>query len=70
MIKTKVALLEGQLFSNQSELFEYFLNCSDRLDKSRPSTLATALNFLLSEHAPHTCIKCVPVTNTLRPVKK
>jgi len=25
MIKTKVAFLEGQLFSNQSELFEYFL---------------------------------------------
>jgi len=29
MIKTKVAVLEGQLFSNQSELFEFFLNCSD-----------------------------------------
>jgi len=33
MIKTKVAFLEDRLFSNQSELFEYFLNCSDWLDK-------------------------------------
>jgi len=36
MIKTKVAFLESRLFSSQSELFEYFLNCSDWLDKSRP----------------------------------
>jgi len=41
MIKTKVAFLEGRLFSNQSELFEYFLNCSDWLDKSRTSTKTT-----------------------------
>jgi len=41
MIKTKVAFLEGRLFSSQSELFEYFLNCSDWLDKSRPSKKAT-----------------------------
>jgi len=27
MIKTKVAFLEGRLFSSQSELFKYFLNC-------------------------------------------
>jgi len=26
MIKTKVAFLEGWLYCNQSELFEYFLN--------------------------------------------
>jgi len=37
MTKTKVAFLEGRLFSSQSELFELFLNCSDWLDKSRPS---------------------------------
>jgi len=37
MIKTKVAFLEGWLFASQSELFENFLNCSDWLDKSRPS---------------------------------
>jgi len=41
IIKTKVAFLEGWLFSNQSEIFEYFLNCYDWLDKSRPSTKAT-----------------------------
>jgi len=35
MIKTKVAVLEDRLFSSQSELFEYFLNFSDWLDKSR-----------------------------------
>jgi len=40
MIKTKVAFLEGRLFSSQSELFENFLNCSDWLDKSRPSKKA------------------------------
>jgi len=34
MIKTKEAFLEGRLFSIQSELFEYFSNCSDWLDKS------------------------------------
>jgi len=37
IIKTKVVFLEGWLFSSQSELFEYFLNCSDWLDKSKPS---------------------------------
>jgi len=31
MIETKVAFLEGRLFFSQSELFEYFLNCSDWL---------------------------------------
>jgi len=36
MIKIKVAFLESRLFSNQSELFQYFLNCSEWLDKSRP----------------------------------
>jgi len=41
MIKTKVAFLEGQLFSSQSGLFEYFLNCSDWLDKSWPCKKAT-----------------------------
>jgi len=41
MIKTKVAFLEGRLFSIQSELFEYFLNGSDWLDKSRPFKKAT-----------------------------
>jgi len=41
MIKTKVAFLEGQIFSSQQELFEYFLNCSDWLDKSRHSKKAT-----------------------------
>jgi len=29
------AFLEGRLFSSQSELFEYFFNCSDWLDQSR-----------------------------------
>jgi len=43
MIKAKVALLEGQLFSSQSELFEYFLNYFNWLDKSRPSKTATYL---------------------------
>jgi len=34
MIKTKVAFLEDRLFSSQSEqLFEYFLNCSNWLEK-------------------------------------
>jgi len=44
MIKTKAALLEGRLFSSQSsqsELFENFSDCSDWLDKSRPSKKAT-----------------------------
>jgi len=46
MIKTKVAFLEGRLFSNQSEIFEYFLNCSDWLDKSQPSTKATFVDHV------------------------
>jgi len=37
MSKNKVAFLEGRLFSNHSELFEIFSNCSDWLDRSRPS---------------------------------
>jgi len=41
MIKTKVAFLEGRLFSNQSELFEYCLNCLEWLDKSQPFSQAT-----------------------------
>jgi len=41
MIKTKVAVLEGRLFSSQSGLFETFSGCSDWLDKSRPSKKAT-----------------------------
>jgi len=41
MIKTKVTFLEGLHFSIQSELYEYFLNSSDWLDKSRPSKKAT-----------------------------
>jgi len=36
-IKTKAAFLEGRLFFSQSELLENFSNCSDWLDKSRPS---------------------------------
>jgi len=40
MIKTKVTFSEGRLFSGQSELFGYFLNCPDLLDKSRPSNSA------------------------------
>jgi len=41
MIKTKVAFLEGRLFINQSGLFENFSDCSDWMDKSRPSKKAT-----------------------------
>jgi len=41
MIKTKVAFIEGRLFSSQSKLFEYILSGSDWLDKSRPSKKAT-----------------------------
>jgi len=41
MIKTKVAFLEGRLFSSQSELFENFSDCFDWVDKSRPSKKAT-----------------------------
>jgi len=41
MIKTKVAFLEGRLFSSQSGLFENLPDCSNWLDKSRPSKKAT-----------------------------
>jgi len=41
MIKTKVTFLEGRLFSSQSELFENLSNCSDWLDKNRPSKKVT-----------------------------
>jgi len=41
MIKTIVAFLEGRLFSRQSELLEYYLNCSDCLVKGGPSKKAT-----------------------------
>jgi len=41
MIKAKVAFLEGQLFFSQSRHFENFSDCSDWLDKSRPSKRAT-----------------------------
>jgi len=34
MIKTKVAFLEGRLFSNQSEQFENHLKSSDWLEKA------------------------------------
>jgi len=43
MIKAKVAFLESRLFFSQSELFEYFLNRSDWLDKSRPFKKATVV---------------------------
>jgi len=33
MIKLKVVFLEGRLFSSQSELFKYFFNYSDWLEK-------------------------------------
>jgi len=49
MIKTKVAFLKGRLFSSQSELFENFSNCSDWLDKSRPSKKATFLITLCKQ---------------------
>jgi len=41
MIKAKMALLEGRLSSNQSGLFENFSDCSDWLDKNRPSKKAS-----------------------------
>jgi len=37
MIKTKVAFLEGRLFSSQSGIFENISDCSDWLNKSRLS---------------------------------
>jgi len=41
MIKTKVAFLEGWLFSDQSGLFKNSSDCYDWLDKSRPSKKVT-----------------------------
>jgi len=41
MIKAKVAFLVGRLLSSQSGLFENFSDCSDWLDKNRPSKKAT-----------------------------
>jgi len=46
MIKSKVAFLEGQLFSSQSDLFENFSDCFDWLDKTRPSKKATFVLIL------------------------
>jgi len=43
MIKTKVAFLEGQLFSSQSEQFKKYSKSSDWLEKSRPSNEAIFL---------------------------
>jgi len=40
MIKAKVDFLEGRLFPSQSGLLENFSDCSDWLDKSRPSKKA------------------------------
>jgi len=47
MIKAKMAFLEGRLFPSQSELLENFSNCSDWLDKSRPSKKATKVSSVL-----------------------
>jgi len=41
MSKNIVAFLVGQLFFNQLEHFESFLNCSDWLDKSLPPKKST-----------------------------
>jgi len=41
MIKTKLAVLEGQLFSYQAELFENFFDCSGWLNESRRSKKTT-----------------------------
>jgi len=41
MIKTKVAFLESQLLSSQSEQSEKFSNSLDWLEKSRPSRKVT-----------------------------
>jgi len=39
--QNKMAFLKGRLLSSQSELFENFSNCSDWLNKIRPSKKAT-----------------------------
>jgi len=43
MIKAKVAFLEGRLISNQLGLYKNFSDCSDWLDKSRPSKKAASV---------------------------
>jgi len=43
MIKAKVAFWRTGYFSSQSGLFENFSDCSDWLDKSRPSKKKPAL---------------------------
>jgi len=43
--QTKSGFFGGQTFSSQSELFEFFLNCSDWLDKSWPSIAKNPLLF-------------------------
>jgi len=48
MIKTKVAFLEGRLFFSQSGLFENFSDCSDWMDKNRPSKKATFVLIMKS----------------------
>jgi len=52
MIKTKVAFLEGRLFSSQSEQFEKFSKSSDWLEKGRPSKKATfvLINRVIAAH--------------------
>jgi len=54
MIKTKVAFLDGRLFSSQLELFKNVSYCSDWLDKSRPSKIAT---FVLIMKTGYMCLK-------------
>jgi len=46
MIKTKLAFLEGRLSFSQSRLFENFLDCSDWMDKSRPSKKASCFDHV------------------------
>jgi len=41
MIKTKMAFMDGWLFSSQSGLFKNISDCSDWLNKSRPFKKAT-----------------------------
>jgi len=48
MIKTNVAFLEGQPFSSQSGLFENFSDCSDWLEKSRPSNKDSFVFIMLT----------------------
>jgi len=48
MIKTKMAFWRAGFFSSQSELFENFSDCSDWLDKIRPSKKATFVLIMLT----------------------